>query len=194
MADCSSEITTEEYVSHFDAEPCVGYPKKLSYKDKEYVLIVKEFDYTAKGSTIPKHFLRVEIWDSAQEKIQLMILLTKSKNCRFHSPINPNFDIGEGIFGTEYGIFLMDEFISVLKKFGYAFLIEEIFPEEVDYNPESKTYNLQMYHAIQEFYGRFGFRVYFNPESGKGYIVLKNEPLSDAEFRCFSQIGSGLVV
>ncbi|MGC8924263.1 MAG: hypothetical protein ACP5KJ_03675 [Candidatus Micrarchaeia archaeon] len=190
---CGLEVTTEEYVAHFDADACTGYPKVLHYKNEEYLLIAKEFKYTTKGSNVERHFLRVEIWDSAQEKIQMMILLIKSDGCRFHSPANPNFDISEEVFNTELGLFLMDKFIETISKFGYSFLVEEIFPDELGYNRDTRTYDVDMYNKLKKFYEKFGFQVYFDANSGKGYMVLKNEPLSEKETSCYARIVSGLV-
>ncbi len=186
MSNCNEEVTTEEYAAHFDAVLYPGYPHIVRYGGKDYVVKVKEFKYMAKGRTEERHFLRVEIWDAPQEKIQMMVLLTKSMDCRFHSPINPNFDIRPELMGSEVGAYLLRVMLDIIAKFGFSFLVEEIYGEDVGYDPLKKRYNAKRYALVKKFYANLGFEFMFDNELGRGYVMLLNGMLAPSEESCLN--------
>jgi|GEM_PF-2875976 len=188
MSECRDDLTNEEYFSYLDVAPAQGYPKKLTYGNKIYLLIVKNFTYTGKITKKERQLLSAEIWDEAMESKKIGIILVKSDNCRFHSPSNPNFNMVPELFGTEEGKFYMTKIIEALSEIGFSFLIEEVFGEDVGYNHLSKTYDKEKYAKIRDFFISCGFTFTFNKAKGRGQVILKAEKLTEHEKKCFSQI------
>lgn len=193
MRSCSKEVSTEEYAAHFDADLHPDYPKILKWANKSYVLKVKEFKYAAKGSSEERHFLRVEIWDAPQDRIEMMILLVKSEHCRFHSPMNPNFDIKPELLGSSEGAYLLKAMLETLARFDFSFLVEEIYPDDVGYDQSKKRYNAKKYAKLKSFYNKLGFSFEFDKDTGKGYVMLKKDNLAQSEEECLRNTISSIL-
>ncbi|MEM3364056.1 MAG: hypothetical protein QXS93_00935 [Candidatus Micrarchaeia archaeon] len=188
MGSCSDEVTNEEFFAYLDAVPADGYPKKIDVRGRNYLVIAKDFSYTGKITKKERRMLSVEIWDEAMESKQAGILLVKSDKCGFHSPPNPNFNMRPELFSTQEGAYFMREMLDVLHKFNFAFIVEEIFGEDVGYNPISKTYDKEKYGLLRDFFIGFGFTFSFNKARGKGQVTLTRGHLNAEEKKCFSHI------
>jgi hypothetical protein len=175
------EITEEEYISHFNAKPIQGYPKKFKCDKEKYKLIVKEYEYE------DKIFLRAEVWDERMDKLYAMITLIKSPGTRYHSPLNSWFDIEPKIIGTKKGEKIMKKIVKGVET-KIAFIIEDIFPEDIMYNALNKTYDEEKYNKTKKFYEKIGLEFKFNPENGKGFIIYKNKKLNENEKNIYNKI------
>lgn len=169
------EITHEEYISIFNAKHVKGYPKKLKYKEKFYNLHIKEYTYNE------KEFLRAEIWDDLEHKLYTTITLIKTLKASYHSPSNSHFNFEQSIMGTDEGVFLIKELLMTLKKLKIAFLVEDIYPEDIMFNALNKTYDEELYKKVKKFYEKIGFKFQFNKEKGKGHITYVNKKLNKNE-------------
>lgn len=177
------EITTEEYTANFNAEPLKGYPKKLKFKNKIFYLILKKFEYE------DKIFLKAEMWNEQMEQLFIILTLIKTENARFHSPSNSWFDIEPGIVGTEEGIFMLKEIMKKIKK-KIAFIVEDVYPEDIMYNALNKTYDKERYEKTKKYYEKSGLEFKFNKENGKGFIIYKDKKLNENEKKLFKQFTS----
>jgi hypothetical protein len=173
------EITHEEYISIFNAKNIPGYPKKLKYKDDFYDLNIRKFEY--KG----KHFMKAEVWKDKEEKLYSTITLVKTPRARYHSPSNSQFNIELDIVGTELGVFLLKEMLLTLIKMKIAFIVEDIYPEDIMYNALSKSYDEELYKKVEDFYNEIGFEITFDKEKGKGFIIYKDKKLNKNEKKYF---------
>lgn len=169
------EITHEEYISVFNAKNVAGYPKKLKYKEEFYDLHIKEYDYRG------KKFLKAEMWGDNEGKLYITIVLIKTPKASYHSPSNSHFNIELDIVGTEKGAFLLREMFVTLSKMKVAFIVEDIYPEDIMYNSLNKTYNEELYKKVKKFYEGAGFKFDFNKEKGKGFITHINKKLNKSE-------------
>jgi hypothetical protein len=177
------EITTEEYTANFNSEPLKGYPKKLKFKNKTFNLILKEFEYE------DKKFLKAEIWDEEMEQLFIILTLIKTENARFHSPSNSWFDIEPSIIGTDEGIFMLKEIMKKIKN-KIAFIVEDIYPEDIMYNALNKTYDEERYEKTKKYYEKSGLEFKFNKENGKGFIIYKDKKMNENEKKLFKQFTS----
>jgi hypothetical protein len=175
------EITEEEYISHFTAKPIKRYPKKIKIKKEFYNVIIKEYEYES------KIFLRGEVWDDAMDKLYTMITLIKTPRARYHSPLNSWFDIEPKIIGTNEGRVMVKEMIKCIIKRKVAFIIEDIFPEDIMYNALNKTYDEEKYNKVKEFYEGVGLEFKFNPENGKGFLIYKDKKMNEVESKLFEK-------
>ncbi len=162
---CEEEVTTEEYVAHFDAKIMDKYPKTLSFKGASYRLTMKEFVYNG------KQFLRIEVLDVSGNALALILHLVKTGSCRYHSPANSMFDISEELLGTEIGRFIMKSLLAELSKIGYSFIVERAYEQDLE---------------NKKFYESLGFN-FISGLSGD-LFVLKNLPLRPCEEECLSKI------
>lgn len=165
MEECKDEITTEEYVSHFDAKLSAGYPKIIKHDGKEYELILKEFTYN------DKQFVRIEVVNPTDNSILLIFHLVKTGLCRYHSTVNSMYDISEQLLGTELGNFIMKRALSTLKRIGFSFIVEKAFDKDMNH---------------KDFYKQLGFK-FIHGHKGE-FIMLTNGKLNDSEKLCFKSI------
>lgn len=193
MASCSEPLTTEEYAAHFEAQPAKGYPKIIRHHGRKYILNVKEFSYASKLTPNNiKQMLRIEIWDVSLEKIQLMVTLIKSQNCRYHSPVNPNFDIRPEYICHSTGVFLIKTMLQELRRHKFAFIVEEVYPDDVEYDRKARTASPRRLEQVMQFYAKNGIRVEFDDASGKGILVIEQDDLTPSEKECRDRIISAI--
>lgn len=178
------EITHEEYISVFNAKNVKGYPKKLKFKDEFYDLHIKEYDYNG------KKFLKAEVWSDNEHKLYATIVLVKTPRASFHSPSNSHFNLELSMIGTEKGVFLLREMLITLSKMNVAFIVEDIYPEDIMYNALNKTYDEELYNKVKKFYEEVGFKFTFNTEKGTGYISHVNKKLNKNEKKYYDMFTS----
>lgn len=193
MANCSEPLTTEEYAAHFEAQPAKGYPRIIRHHGRKYILNVKEFSYASKLTpNNVKQMLRIEIWDVGLEKIQLMITLVKSKDCRYHSPLHPNFDIRPEYICHSTGIFLIKTMLRELRRHKFAFIVEEVYPDDVGYDWEARAACPRRLEQVMQFYARNGIKIEFDNASGKGILIIEQDNLTPSEKECRDRIISAI--